>query len=237
MKLHDKRTFALLWLGCIGGSIAVLPYLSSITQISYPQIAVIILQALILWSLIIWLGLLLKDAIGFRLPFFEKTPSFNLKNDLFKPAILAGIFVGTLILLFDFFIFKSPMDIQAKTGTILYAFLASFYGAINEEVFSRLFFLSLCVWILTKIFRRKNRNSIIWASIILASFIFGAGHLPTAARIAPLTLTSTLRILFLNGIAGIVFGWLYWRKGLATAMLAHFTTDVIIHVVALLLLF
>ena len=44
-----------------------------------------------------------------------------------------------------------------------------------------------------------------------------------------------VRALVLNGIGGIVFGWLYWKRGLLAAVLAHFSADVVLHVVVPLL--
>lgn len=32
-----------------------------------------------------------------------------------------------------------------------------------------------------------------------------------------------------NGLGGLVFGWLYWKRGLVAA---HFATDVVLYVVA-----
>jgi cellobiose-specific phosphotransferase system component IIC len=40
----------------------------------------------------------------------------------------------------------------------------------------------------------------------------------------PLVVTSTL---VLNGIGGLVFGWLFWTFGLDGAVLAHFLADAI----------
>jgi membrane protease YdiL (CAAX protease family) len=34
-----------------------------------------------------------------------------------------------------------------------------------------------------------------------------------------------------NGLAGVVFGWLYWRRGLLAAMVAHLTFDLVLHVI------
>ena len=34
----------------------------------------------------------------------------------------------------------------------------------------------------------------------------------------------------LNSLAGIAFGWLYWRRGLEAAMIAHFAADLVLHV-------
>ena len=56
-----------------------------------------------------------------------------------------------------------------------------------------------------------------------SALLFGAGHLPTTATLMPLTPLVITRALLLNGLGGIVFGWLYWKRGLLAAMLAHFS--------------
>ena len=66
--------------------------------------------------------------------------------------------------------------------------------------------------------------------------VFGAGHLPTTATVLSLTPLLIARALVLNGIGGIVFGWLYWKRGLLAAMLAHFSADIVLHVAAPLLM-
>jgi membrane protease YdiL (CAAX protease family) len=38
--------------------------------------------------------------------------------------------------------------------------------------------------------------------------------------------------VLLNAIGGVVFGWLYWRRGIEAAMVAHLTADLTLHVVA-----
>jgi hypothetical protein len=49
-------------------------------------------------------------------------------------------------------------------------------------------------------------------------------------RLMPITPATTAYILSLNGIAALVFGYLYWR-GLGSAMLAHFSADIVLHVI------
>ena len=44
--------------------------------------------------------------------------------------------------------------------------------------------------------------------------------------------TVVVRTIALNAIAGIAFGWLFWKHGLEMAMLAHFSADIVLHVVA-----
>ena len=75
-----------------------------------------------------------------------------------------------------------------------------------------------------------------WTAIVITALLFGAGHLPTTAAMLPLTPLVVARALLLNGIGGIVFGWLYWKRDLLAAMLAHFSADVVLHVVTPLLI-
>lgn len=69
-------------------------------------------------------------------------------------------------------------------------------------------------------------------AIIVAALLFGAGHLPLASQLAPLTAAVVVRVLAYNAIAGFVFGWLYWKRGLEHTVLAHFCADLILHVAA-----
>ena len=65
---------------------------------------------------------------------------------------------------------------------------------------------------------------------LLVALIFGLGHLPTALKLTTPSGFEITRILLLNGIPGLVFGWLYWSRGFWTAILAHFVADLVIHV-------
>ena len=41
-----------------------------------------------------------------------------------------------------------------------------------------------------------------------------------------------LSTLLGNGIGGMVFGWLYWKRGLIAAVTAHFAADIVLYVMA-----
>jgi membrane protease YdiL (CAAX protease family) len=40
-----------------------------------------------------------------------------------------------------------------------------------------------------------------------------------------------IRTVLLNSLAGVLFGWLYVRRGLEAGMLAHFAGDLVLHVI------
>ena len=118
-------------------------------------------------------------------------------------------------------------------------FLASFYGGIGEEILFRLFVMTLIIWIFFKIKKTaegKPTTIGIWLAIIISAVIFGLGHLPITGNITIITPIIVARVILLNGVAGIIFGWLYWKKGLESAMISHFSLDIILHVIFPLIL-
>jgi membrane protease YdiL (CAAX protease family) len=112
-------------------------------------------------------------------------------------------------------------------------FLASFYGGIAEEIQLRLLVMSFLAWLgrfISKTQEGKPANGVFWIANILAAVLFGLGHLPATATILPLTPLVVSRAILLNGIGGVIFGWLYWKHGLEAAMIAHFSADIVLHV-------
>ena len=71
-----------------------------------------------------------------------------------------------------------------------------------------------------------------WPANVLAALAFGLLHLQHLAQLGAATPTSIAVTLLLNGIVGVVCGWLYWRRSLVAAILAHFAVDLILHVVS-----
>lgn len=72
---------------------------------------------------------------------------------------------------------------------------------------------------------------ILWTANIIAAVIFGLGHLPATKGMGlPLNSFAITRAIVLNGVAGLVFGWLYWTRGLESSMIAHFSADIALHV-------
>jgi membrane protease YdiL (CAAX protease family) len=104
----------------------------------------------------------------------------------------------------------------------------------------RLFFMTFILWLISKVIRPKTKAIetpvLMWSAIIAAALIFGLGHLPITASLTALTPLVVLRALLLNGVGGMVFGWLFWKKGLESAIIAHFSADIILHVIYPLLL-
>jgi hypothetical protein len=90
------------------------------------------------------------------------------------------------------------------------------------------------VWISSKFKRTPDgRPTAIgtWMSIVLSSILFGFGHLPITGDLIAMSPMVAVRAVLLSGVVGIIFGWLYQKYGLESAMISHFSCDLMLHVV------
>ena len=238
MKTRTK-IFLILYILAIISTILVLPYVLNIEadllkNIPLPQlILVTIIQSIVLFGIAAFFGLILAEKTGFKLPLL--TSWIEHKKIKYRGilllSIILGLIVGIIIFVLDKFVFQQSITLNMSVP-LWQGFLACFYGGIAEEILMRLFLMSLFVFIILKIFRRKEKNSlIIWISIILVAILFGLGHLPITSAVVSITPIVILRAVVLNGIGGIVFGWLYWKKGLESAIISHFVTDIFIQII------
>lgn len=202
---------------------------------------VVVLAALASNALIfapaILVGLWLGPQVGLGAPEIEawtvgRVPSVQ----RLAPALSIGLGVAAAVVALDLWVFapRLPALPQAPTPSPLAGLLASLYGGIAEETLMRLGVMTVAVWALAKL-ARGTRPWIYWFAIVLAAALFGLGHLPATSAVLPLTALVVARAIVLNGVAGVAFGWLYWRRGLLAAMLSHFSADLGLHVLVPLL--
>lgn len=241
----------LLGLGAFG-LIALVPYGLTVAgqQLTRSQLGLLAIQfvpQIVVLAVQVGLGLLMSEHIGLGAPLLSSW----LAGERVKPglkaillSVLIGVIVGTLTLALDLWVFAPAVEAEyLALGIVLpenpnppvwQGFPASFYGGINEEILLRLFLLTLFAWLGSKISHTANGRPtpvVLWTATILAGLALGLGHLPAAATMGiPLTALYVCRIIVLN-LSGIVFGWLYWKRGLANAMAAHFSTDIVLHVI------
>ena len=106
--------------------------------------------------------------------------------------------------------------------------------------------MTLLVWaasrIAARIVRRNNvdgeiapgstnvrpSSAIFISAIIISAVVFGIGHLPVASLLAGgLTVPLVIYVISANSLFGMVAGYLYWRRGLEAAMIAHMFAHVV----------
>jgi len=246
-RIINWKLYFILLTASILSVIAVLPYALTLqgetlkaVDLPIPLLLLIsIIQSSVMFAVLIFIGLKLTITTGLGLPILESYMDknkigINIK-DIFKISVMLGVITGIVLIFLDYLFTIMGVDMMGQVSfPIWQGFLASFYGGISEEILLRLFVMTLIVWVFSKLKKSKDKviknNFIIWSSIIIASLLFGLGHLPATAMLTTLTPLVIFRALLLNGIGGIIFGWLYWKKGLESSMIAHFSTDITLHV-------
>jgi membrane protease YdiL (CAAX protease family) len=112
---------------------------------------------------------------------------------------------------------------------LAYAPVRFLYGGVTEELMLRFGLMSTLVfggWYVTGRSREGPGPVVVWTAIVISAVLFGVGHLPALAQSVDLTPALIARTVLLNAVAGVVFGWLYWRRSLEAAMVAHTTFHV-----------
>lgn len=251
------KVFFILWFAAILSTIAVLPYVLELqsgllAQLDVPiplpvLIALQTMQSGLLFAILIFIGLILMKRIGLSTPLLESVTkgesTANILRAILPISIALGVIAALVIIGLDLFfqpLILNQLGSQASALTpaaqpaAWKGFLASFYGGIAEEILLRLFVMSLFAWLgsfISRTSESRPTTTIFWIANILAAILFGLGHLPALSLILPLTTLVVIRTVLLNAIGGIIFGWLYQTRGLESAMIAHFSADIVLHVI------
>ena len=255
-KKWNWRLFFVLWIASVVGVLLVLPYalakipLSALSKAPplYVLIPLEVLQGGLFLGLITLAGLFFASRTGLGAPILEawldgQDVRSKLRSIL-VPSILVGV-VGTFVIIgLEIVVFQPAIRNQDPVSADAISLwnepaawkglLASFEGGIVEEIELRLFAMSLFAWLGQLVFRKKDgtpTSAVLWSANVIAAVLFGVGHLPLISAMAPLTGIIVLRTIVLNGLLGIAFGYLYWKRGLESAMLSHFSADLLLHVV------
>ncbi len=204
-----------------------------------------LIQPTIIMSLAVLIGVVLAGKVGLHAPAAEAIAGVNKNGEKFWPAlkaqivpgILGGVGGGIAIVLLSLWA-RSFFSVETTTriselGKLLPLATRFLYGGILEEILLRWGVMTLLVWLMWVVARRvlqrgqektnaKPKAGYFLAAIFISAFIFGIGHLPIALMIVPEpTVIFVLFVIIANSVFGIIAGFLYWKKGLESAIIAH----------------
>ncbi|MRX74094.1 CPBP family intramembrane metalloprotease [Bacillus lacus] len=193
-------------------------------------------QLFIVSFVLSFIGIVLAGKTGFSLHFLQSVftkNSFQLNKRYIILAMISGVILSFVLMSYDrfYYQYQDPLIAELQPEFSLLALLAGItYGGVFEEIVMRLFFMSLIVWILMKIFKLTKETisgKYYWSAIILSSVLFAAAHFPATQMVfGELTSGLVIRGFILNGAGGLLYGYLYWRKGIEYSMLAHMVTHI-----------
>lgn len=187
----------------------------------------------IMLIIMILIGTILSSKVNLGAPIIEslvgiKNDTLNIRSIL-SSGISGGVIAGILLSLISLlFIPRLPSEFIELGESLQPSLAARFlYGGITEEILMRYGLMTLIVWIASKIFH-GTKPVVYWLGILIAAIIFALGHFPIAYQAVESPSNGLLTyILIGNTVGGVIFGWLYWKKGLESAFLAHIFAHVV----------
>ena len=247
----NTRLFVILWLAGLAGVLSFLlidldalikilpiPAETEIPPIPALRLLSLIQQAIIL-TVAVLVGVALASKVGLSSPVAEAATSGGDAVSALKPQIIPGIIGGlaggvSLVLIAAVLKpFLSPEMLAriGEFGRVLPFPTRLLYGGILEELLLRWGLMTLLVWAAWWLFQKgrgQPKPSFFVGAIVISSLVFAIGHLPIAFMLFPEpTLALTLFVIIGNSAFGLIAGYLYWKKGLESAMIAHALTHVV----------
>lgn len=240
------KKFTPLFIAGAAGVVTLIPTASALVARQLEQIpnppplplpvitALSLVQPTLLLAGAVAIGAAFAHRLGLRSHIVEKAVANQpllpaLRADLPIAATLGGLGFG-MILILDL-AFRPLLGAagqalsQVQQHTTIWGVLSALlYGGITEELLLRWGLMTLLVWIGWRLVQRSQglpRPAIVWSAIVLAAVLFGLGHLPATSMLVPLTPLIVTRAILLNGVLGVLFGWLYWQRSLEAGMMAH----------------
>ncbi|HEV2610521.1 MAG TPA: CPBP family intramembrane glutamic endopeptidase [Noviherbaspirillum sp.] len=244
-SLQLRRIGILLW--CLGmpGVFAVAmemvpPLLQGRENLppAWILVAASILQSALILALACWIGARLARTVGLGAPVLSLPANSVQWRTNVKTALLwgctAGFAGGVLLYVAAAHGPAAFKALQSGPGLPLYARVL--YGGITEEVLLRWGAMTLIAWLGWR-FGQGGTGTVqarwIWIAIVASAILFGVGHLPAvAAQTMQMDGNLVAFVVLANAMFGVLFGIVYWRGGIESAMLAHGIAHIVAYVLA-----
>jgi hypothetical protein len=185
-------------------------------------------------------GCWLSTRVGLQTPAAEALASGGGFLANLKPQILPGVFAGLatgIALVLSWVVAKPFLTAEFVTraqefNKFMPHITRFLYGGFTEELLLRWGVMTFLVWAAWRLLQKgegEPKSIYFVGAIVLSAVIFGMGHLPIASMLSGgLTLPLVIYVILGNSIFGIVAGFLYWRRGLEAAILAHMSAHLVL---------
>jgi membrane protease YdiL (CAAX protease family) len=191
------------------------------------------IQPAVILTIAVLAGTWLAERVGLHSPAAEAAARGNGIVEKLKPQIVPGVVAGLasgVAIVLCWVVAKPflPPEFVSRAqefNKFLPAVVRFLYGGLTEELLLRWGVMTFLVWSAWRLLQKgegKPRPVYFVAAIVISAVVFGMGHLPLASMLAGgLTVPTVIYVVTGNSIFGLVAGFLYWKKGLEAAMIAH----------------
>ena len=199
-----------------------------------------LIQPTVIVTVAALVGVGLASRVALRAPAAEAAANGEDLLAKLKPQIVPGVIAGLLsgVAIVLSWVVAKPyftaefIDRAQEFNKLLPAITRFLYGGFTEEILLRWGFMTFLVWAAWRL-RQKGigvpKAVYVVAAIVVSALVFGIGHLPIASMLAGgLSMPLVIYVVTANSIFGLAAGFLYWRRGLESAIIAHIFAHVVL---------
>lgn len=242
-KVSRWRLAGALWLLGLPGVVAVVwallpPLAANAAMFPLPLWAIVLLSGLqtaVLLALAVGVGVWLAPRVGLQAP----AVSAWLRGQPVGPALraqwLAGVLGGVAGATWLWALSRlAPEALKpSDPGSAMPLVVKLLYGGVTEELLVRWGVMTLLLWLGWRLAQRGQGRpgaGVVGVAVVVSALLFAMGHLPAAQAMAgALTVPVVAFVLVGNTAFGLVAGWLFARRGLEAAVIAHVLAHLLSH--------
>ncbi|MFN3438320.1 MAG: type II CAAX prenyl endopeptidase Rce1 family protein [Acidovorax sp.] len=186
-----------------------------------------VLQTAVLLALAVAVGAWLAPRVGLQAPAMSawltgKSIGPALRAQML-PGMLGGL-AGAAWLWALSLVAPAPLQ-PSDPASAMPLVVKLLYGGITEELLMRWGLMTLLMWLAWRVGQRGQGQPgkvVVAVAVLLSAVLFAVAHLPaTQSMGGVLTPQIVAFVLVGNTAFGLVAGWLYARRGLEAAIIAH----------------
>lgn len=237
------RLFLVLWLAGVGATMLLTPVSGWVAEAQQTGAAadwreiyaLPLASAAVFYAAVVYLGLRLSARYGLGAPILSAWLGGGRVEGVVRYLVSAaalGAAAAVAVVLVAVVLGTSHIGpgagIQAELPWASGVPLALF-AAVNDEIFFRLGVMTGVVWFTVHLLPAADGSPskyAMWFSVALSALFYQIFDVTPLGIAGPADAADAVlsRALQFIGIAvGALFGWLYWRRGLESAMVAHLT--------------
>ena len=165
---------------------------------------------------------LTNEKLGYSSPIVPKKETYTLKDSV--PFIVIFAFILALLNLGFDFVFQNwlPEMYQPNFSipSISQALASIFYRGLGQEILLRFGVMTTIIYVLSSR-GREMTPTIYTIGIIFTAILFTFAQYNSAAALTDFNFILIVRILLLNALDGILYGWLYYKFHFEAAVICH----------------
>lgn len=186
-----------------------------------------VLQNILLLSIAAYAGTRFAPRVGLHAPVLSAVLAGRFSRQrmrsILSPAVGGGL-LGVFILCgYSALI---PPELKAmQQQNALPLMVRILYGGFTEEILLRWGLMTWLAWLIWRLCKGEAgvlSPFVAWTAVAISAVVFGVAHLPAANAIfGELSTPMTTYIIAGNAAFGLIAGYLFWRRGLEAAIVAH----------------